>query len=392
MKLVDGRLTLSPTDLSNFLACEHLTALELRSTRRRARGRRRPAGRADQAQGRRARGGLPREAPRRRARRPRRSSSNADAGLGRRRAATEPRCATASTSSTRRVFADGRWRGLADFLDARRASTAQLRGARHQARAAREAALHPPALLLQRAARADPGREPRADPRPARLRRAACRSGPRSSPPTTGACARGSSGSSPTRRPTEPWPDRPLRRLRLQAALRRALGRGRPPLARRGHPPRADREAARRRDRDARRARPRAATSRRPGISPRDLREAPRAGRAPALGRASTAATATCCSPPQPGAGFALLPEPVARRPLLRLRGQPVLGRGRRPRVPLGDPRRRPQLHAAARARPRERARARSSSSSTSSTRACASTPTCTSTTTRRTRSPRSSG
>ena len=47
---------------------------------------------------------------------------------------------------------------------------------------------------------------------------------------------------------------------------------------------------------------------------------------------------------------------PLAGRPLLRLRGQPVLGRERLARVPLGDSRRRGQLHAAARARPRHRA------------------------------------
>ena len=45
--------------------------------------------------------------------------------------------------------------------------------------------------------------------------------------------------------------------------------------------------------------------------------------------------------PPQPGTGFALLPEPRRRRPVLRLRGQPVLGLERRARVSLGDPRRR---------------------------------------------------
>ena len=47
-----------------------------------------------------------------------------------------------------------------------------LRGARHQARALREARLHPPAPLLQRAARADPGARAGADPRAARQRRA----------------------------------------------------------------------------------------------------------------------------------------------------------------------------------------------------------------------------
>ena len=60
--------------------------------------------------------------------------------------------------------------------------------------------------------------------------------------------------------------------------------------------------------------------------------------------------------------------RPLAGRPLLRLRGQPVLGHGRRARVPLGDPRRRRRLRRRCRARPRRASGARSSRSSTSST------------------------
>ena len=49
----------------------------------------------------------------------------------------------------------------------------ELRGRRHQARPPRQALLHPPALLLQRAARPRPGHRARADPRHPRHQRAA---------------------------------------------------------------------------------------------------------------------------------------------------------------------------------------------------------------------------
>jgi predicted RecB family nuclease len=79
----------------------------------------------------------------------------------------------------------------------RAAAGRRLPCGRHQARTAREAGLHPPALLLQRAARAHPGA--------ASQRRSTCcsgtasesRSARRSSPPTRGASAAGSRSSSP---------------------------------------------------------------------------------------------------------------------------------------------------------------------------------------------------
>ena len=149
------------------------------------------------------------------------------------------------TSSTRACSRE-RWRGLADFLvrvEAVGARRLELRGARHEARALAEAGLHPAAAAsttsssprLQGASRSEihvllgsgeqsvvPAGGVRrllpARPRPARAFVA--------DPPATEAAAR-----------------RALRHLRLQAALRRALGRGRPPLARGRHPQRADREA-----------------------------------------------------------------------------------------------------------------------------------------------------
>ena len=84
--------------------------------------------------------------------------------------------------------------------------------------------------------------------------------------------------------------------------------------------------------------------------------------------------------------------RPVARRPLLRLRGQPVLGHRGRARVPLGVPRRRRRASRRCGRTTATRSRRRSSGSSTSSTRGCARTRTCTSTTTRSTRSRRCGG
>ena len=76
--------------------------------------------------------------------------------------------------------------------------------------------------------------------------------------------------------------------LRLQAALRRALGRGRPPLPRRRDQPRPDREAraawGQRRSRRSAAARHDRAAARRHGRG--DLRAAPRPGRAAARGAA----------------------------------------------------------------------------------------------------------
>ena len=119
--------------------------------------------------------------------------------------------------------------------------------------------------------------------------------------------------------------------------------------------PDADREARGRRDHDARPARPRARGARAGRDQPGHVGEEPRAGRA----AAARARDRRGHLPAAAAAGGSRLRAParaLAWRPLLRLRGQPVLGQGRLARVPLGDPRRRRQLHAAARARPRHRA------------------------------------
>ena len=359
------RPTLSPSDLSNFLACEHLTTLELRGTPRP--GRDRSAGRADPAQGRGARA------------RPTSTQLRADGrdvveidarrrlGRGRRRdRGGAPRRRRRRLPG--RASATARWRGIADFLARQPDGTYEALDTKLARHARSRRYILQLCFYTEQLARIQGAR-------PERIH-VVLGSGERAIVPARGVRrllpARARAARAVRRRPAgdRAVAERPLRRLRLQAGLRRALGRGRPPLPRRRHPPHADREAARRRDRDARRARPRRADAPPPRHLAGDLREAPPAGRAPALGARRTAATATSCSQPQAGAGFALLPEPSPGDLFFDFEGNPFWDDDGEPRVPLGDPRRRAPLHAAPRARPRRASGARSSSSSTSSTRA----------------------
>ena len=188
--------------------------------------------------------------------------------------------------------------------------------------------------------------------------------------------------------PTEPYPVDHCDVCDFKAALRRVVGRGRPPHPRRRRLPDADREARGRGDHDARPARPRARGAGAGRDQPGHVGEEPRAGRA----AAARARDRRGHLPAAAAAGGSRLRAParaLARRPLLRLRGQPVLGQGRLARVPLGDPRRRRQLHAAARARPRHRAAGVRAVHRPRPRAAATSTPTCTSTTTPPTRSRR---
>ncbi len=119
-----------------------------------------------------------------------------------------------------------------------------------------------------------------------------------------------------------------------------------------GRRPPRDGEARAGRDHDPDRARARDRARR---AQRRALRQAPAPGQAPA--RAARDRRARLRAPP--AARRLRLRAParsLARRPLLRHRGQPVLGRGRKPRVPLGRARRRRRLHAALGPRPPERA------------------------------------
>ena len=178
---------------------------------------------------------------------------------------------------------------------------------------------------------------------------------PQSSPPTTGASARGSSASSPTRR-------RPSRTPSTTAASatssRSATRTGTPSTTSPASPASTGRRSSRL---EAAGITTLAQLGRAPaepvpaGINPdtwaknREQAELQLHARETRPGHLPA---------PRAAAGSRLRApaRPLARRPLLRLRGQPVLGRGRLARVPLGDPRRRRQLHAAPRARPRDRA------------------------------------
>ena len=109
-----GRLLLSPSDLNNFLACEHRTALDLARARGEILLQRVP--RPGRRAGRRAR-------PRARARAPRSGCASAGCDVVRDRArARAPPEATAEAMRAGRdvihqaAFAAGTWRGAADFL------------------------------------------------------------------------------------------------------------------------------------------------------------------------------------------------------------------------------------------------------------------------------------
>ena len=396
MKLVDGQLTLSPTDLSDFLACEHLTTLALAAARGELE---RPdvderAGELIQ------RKGIEHE-------RAYLESLRAP-GARRPRDRVRPRAATGTrrVAATEQAIRDGvdvvyqaalrrrrlaRARRLPDRVRPRRLPT------RRSTPSSRARAK--PAYILQlcfyneQLARIQ-GREPEQIHVAARLRRAASRSGPSefaayyrrvrarlerfvADPPADRAAARSTTAGSAT-----------SSRSATRTGTRSTTSRASPASA-----ATQIEKLARRRDHDARRAR----------RAPRRARAAGHQRRH--AGRRSASRPSSSSHARETGddtlrllraAAGARLRAParaLARRPLLRLRGQPVLGHGRRARVPLGDPRRRAAdftpLHAhdhddrAAGVRDVRRPRPRA---------ARASTPTCTSTTTRRTRSPRSSG
>ena len=392
MHVEDDRLLLSPSDVTAFLACEHLTTLSLAHARGELE---RPAVENEQAElifrkGHEherayldvaARGGQDDPRDRARARTTGRTRGARDRGR---------RSRDGVDVVYQGVFVQDGWRGDRRLPDARSRD-----GTGYEALDTKLARHAKPAyilqlLLLQRAAR--------------RGCRAASRSGSTccSAPASRQSFRPGEFGAyyRRVRAPARALRRRPagdraatrraLRHLRLQAALRRALGRRRPPLA-------ASRASPARRSSGS--ARP--GSRRSPGsaarrASPLRRESRPTRGRSSASrpssssGRASTAGDRYVLLQPQPETRLRAPARAVAGRPLLRLRGQPVLGRRRQPRVPLGDPRRRGELHAAARPRPRERA-ARVRDVRRPRPRAARALPaTCTSTTTRSTRSPRS--
>ena len=340
------RLHLSPSDVTAFLACEHLTTLSLAHARGEIE---RPEVENEQAELIFRKGleherayleRLRAEGQDRRSRSARPATATTSAPPARpptRSATARP---TSSTRASSRTTA-GAASPTSSLPPAGRQSTRRSTPSSR----AREARLHPPAPLLQRAARADPGARAGAHPRPARQRRAGVLPARASSPPTTGASARGSSSFVADPPPTEPYPVdhcgicdfKPICDAYWDAVdhLSRVAGR----------PPDADREARRRRDHDARRssaARPPSPCP--PGINADTLGQDPRAGRAAAASRARPAATRYRLLQPQPEAGFALLPDPSPGDLFFDFEGNPFWDTDGCARVPLGDPRRRRQL------------------------------------------------
>ena len=387
----DGTLLLSPSDLANHLACAHLTQLELRVQRGELARPHvdDPYGRIILREGERARGRLPRRGSR-------------PTGQARRAHArpTTTRASTTSEARSRDRGRDPRRRGgrhlpglphgrhLARVRRLPRAAARRhVRARRHEARPLGEAAPRHPALLLRRAARADPGAAARARPRRARLRRAGDAADGRLHRLLPPEQASGCWPRSPATAPDDTWPwpvyhcticdfrhlcrdqrvaeDHPilvagLGRLhaeRLAAAgitTLTALG---------GDGSRHDG----------------------PAHPAGDVRAHPRARpRSSSTSRARASGASSSCRTRR-SAASALLPPPSRRRRLARPRGPPVLRAGARARVPLRlvlPRRRRDALRGRLGPRPRRARRPRSSASSTGSRRAAASTPTCTSTTT----------
>ena len=387
-----GRLLLSPSDLNNFLACEHRTALDLARAARRDHAAADPAARrrADRRARARARARAPgaaaRARPRRRGDRARRRRAGGDrrgdAGRPRRdppgrrswtATGAAPRT-SCSRCACRRTSGRGRTRrptrssrrtrsrtsssscsstpSMAGQIQGRRAR-AHARGARH-----RRDALVPPARL--------PG-----------LRR-----------PRPGPLLPHAAGLPQGRAAAVPLSGRALRLLRLVGALPRPAPRRRPPLARRLAHPRRRRSGSRPRACDGRRAGRRAGRR----LGARDL--GPR--RSPALRQQARLQVESRDSdvplherlPGAAGRGFARLPPPVA----------PATSSSTSRAIRTGATRASSTCSARSPRTATEPlwahdrdagARAPSSAGSTGSRRAWSATPTCTSTTTTTTSRPR---
>ena len=207
----DGTLSLSPSDVTAFLACEHLTTLSLAAAAASSRGRTSTNEQAELIfrkgdEHERAYLESSRAASRRRPRDRVRAGST---GTRRRRATLQ-----AMRDGRRRRLPgrlrDGGWRGVADFLlrvESRPSSAPGATRRSTRSSRAREAGVHPPALLLQRAARRGCRGASRSEIHVLLgSGEQASRSGRRSSAPTTGACARGSSEFVADPPATEPYP------------------------------------------------------------------------------------------------------------------------------------------------------------------------------------------
>ena len=393
----NGNISLSPSDVTAYLGCRHLTTLSLQVAKKELAKPDGPerAGRAHLPQGARARGRLP--------------APLIDEGKTVTTIELEPdrdweRAARETVEAMRAgvdvvyqgVLASDGWRGQRRLPHARRDALAtrrvELRGARHQARPPREARLHPPALLLQRADRADPGARAGAHPRAARERRRRSRSRRASSARTTGASAQrleefvGDAAARPSRSRARSAASATSSRSATRTGTRvdhlcrvAGISRGQiEKLERRGVATLAALGGGA----------PRRAAARRHGRG--DVRAAPRAGRAAARGRLSHADSWKLLSRSR-HRGFALLPDPSPGDLFFDFEGNPfwdpraasstsgasatATTRSRR----LGDEPRGGAGGVRGVHRPRPRA-------------ARARTRTCTSTTTRSTRSRRSAG
>ncbi len=232
MQLKANRVLLSPSDVTGYLGCEHLTTLSLRVALGELE---KPTVENEQAELVFRKGREHEEAYLARLRAEGKDvvEISLEPDLDWERAARETEEAIAGGVDVvyQGVLADGRWRGVADFLERQPDGSYEAVDTK-LARHAKPAYILQLCFYSEQLARIQ-GREPDADPRAARERRARV-------VPAAGVrrlrAARpraGSSGSSPSGRPRAPYPCEPVRDLRLQAALRRGVGRDRQPLPRR---------------------------------------------------------------------------------------------------------------------------------------------------------------
>ena len=317
---VDTRTRYSPSDLTAFLACPHLTTLRARGRARGARAAVPATTRTPTSFGARATSTRPPTSPR--------SATTvvADRGsardrLGRAAAATEQAMRDGAPIVYQAAFVDGGWRGLADFLERQPDGGYEVVDTKLARRA--KAGARAPALLLHRAGRADSGALAGGDARRQRARRArelpagrlrrllpaAAGAVPRrgrerrSRPTRTRSTTARSASSSRSARSSGSDDDH----LSLVAGIRRVAGRA----------------AHRRRDHDARRRSRRPPETKIPKLRAADASRssATRPSSSSTTGR--PASSSTIVLPLEPERGFALLPEPSPGDIWLDLEGDP---------------------------------------------------------------------
>ena len=313
MQVLDGRVWLSPSDVTAYLACEHLTALQLQVAEGEFAKPRRPATRPSSSS---ARGSSTSRVPRAPARA---GSSSVDLDRVRRRLGAAPRGDARGDARRRRRRLPGRLhRGRlarSRRLPDQGRAPSELGAWSYEALDTKLARTRSPPTSCSSASTASSSLSCRAgagaDPRAARAPASRSRSGPQEFAAYYRRIERPARGLRRRSAADRAVPVDHCGICELQARLRRALGRGRPPLSgrRASSGAQIERLAAAGID-DARRARRARPTSRRRPGSPTRRSRSSVSRPSCSSPRASTASDSYGSCRPQAGAGFALLPDP----------------------------------------------------------------------------------